>query len=868
MVMGKALFIAEKAVDIADSHEELGHAASSLAASMEGVKRMLGRVRGGSHSEDVMAVNEVLRAIEIKLGEVSDALGRRWLCFNYGAWLVYGAPLLGVNMGSRKMIKQLEKLGADLEDALRVLELNIAARTAESIHMMSAPYSAIHAAFEGDDARAMWTAAFGDSSTASQESVAEMLFSHIRPGACVDADSFISPCVLLSRYLSARVARAGVVSVKDLSRDIGEREVLSWARESVSGGAATSFLPGHMGPVACLAACGENALVSGGTDCCVKTFSSIGGRTLVLVSVQCEHNARVSCLSACAGGTVASGSADGVVRTWSVHQGKGGAAFPVDGPVVAICCIGDAVAHASAGSQCITVSDVATGAVRTRVYGHPGGVTCLASSGATLLSAGADRAVRIWEIEGRAYRMTGEIVQAHARPARHIVVAASFFASVSDFEARVFGSRGETEPVIASRAFPIPAEYRVAAACAHRDSVLVAVSSRKHSGGGAVGQAGRKSGFRWSPLLDKPSSIVSMRNGIYVGFESGRVSWFEYEEGFLSRRGDVAPVSGAVSPPLLSTPAPAALPVAKLPDGNSALVCMPDGSVSVLDFGTTSVAPVLPASRCAIAAIDSSPFGTVVCRGSTVVVYDSLYRETARRLVDGAAFVAQSSSDRVFVAVSHSDDSVSILAAGADLAFELVSMSEKTCPQWPMRVVLGRSYLVWPGATESSLAVLPLSSCDGAPPRGPADVPFATFDGDPVTAIASTGVVLVTLHGSLDVMLWGDPTVGPYVKVGSIPSPAVTIDIEDAGHGRPAIVAGGTDGAAYRLQFDDVPPDEAIVRTHPFVAHPVGCVSVAVQRGARRFASVGNDGSVFVHDILSRFQSDHARPAGIDAKGK
>ena len=827
-----------KIAELTSSYNEAMRLMGGLSGALVVLTEFVQRRIGDGNEVDPQAFGHLtgtLAAIEEKIDEIHATLGKRWGCFPYGKWYVYGAPLAAPcfgRAGSTKLIKQLTDLEGDLSGDIKFLELQMTANAVQSLSALSRVQAAVSSVFAGQEARDFWLSSFGEEFYTSQDAVAAKLAAVVRQVHGQHSDSGLSKAARLCAFLAADMARAATVSARAFAARVGDRPVAEWVSGEVGGRARAVLLPGHHGAVTCMASA-ASTLVTGGLDSTVKVFSVSEQGVPILRSTMVGHNDPVTGVDVCPSrSAVVSGARDGFVRVWSLYTGEPLKVYPASGSVSHLACsdAGHVFYSCDAPSMSVAVRDVLTGDVVAKKYGHVGGVTGMAA-GRTLLTGGADRSLKEWSLaqDGALAR----VPQVHPTAVRFVLRCRHFAASVSDNEIRFYspdtlapdGEAVRLREKVGGGGSVVAAGVLEALGC------VAAVTTEAF---GDLANARLRAAFPGggapldTPLRtdakEAPTAMACMGATAYVGFSTGSIRWYSADpvSGFREM-GAVGP-AGAGSEPLLAGRGAAPLMASS---GEAAVTAHPAGGL-VLHPSGARVA--LPAAATALAPAEDGD-GWLAAHGRSIAVLDG--DGAPVRTIEVGTEVAgiQSSRTRrkVFVDLrrKHGARSVAVLDTASGLVNDLVSepLSRQT-PCAP-RLVLHDRFLVWPGYFDGTLAVL-----DTVDLRTLEPVKYSHLEVDPVSCIASAASWFVTLHGGLDVLLWNDAKAPPLRHLQTFRNPISSIAVSPS----EKIIAGCCDGSV----FVDADGEEV------YVDHAVGPVAVSPGAGSG-FFSVGVEGSLVRH---------------------
>ena len=835
-----------KIAQLTSDYNEAMRLMDGLSGALVVLTEFIQRRVGDGNEVDPQAMGhliDTLGAIEAKIDQIHETLGKSWACFPYGKWYVYGSPLVAPcvgRVGSTKLIKQLTDLEGDLAGDIKFLELQMTANAVQSLSAISSVQAAIAKVFQNRGARDFWIASFGEEFSAGQDGFGDRLMGVVRKIREQHNDSGMSRASKLCAFLAADLARAAVIDVRDFSDAVGRQSVESWIRASVGGRARTVLVPGHFGAVTAMA-CKDGFLVTGGEDATVKVFALSDTGVPMHRTTLVGHNDPVTCVDVCeAESMVTSGSSDGFIRTWSLYGGESVGCYPVSSKVNAMACSGSDILYACAApTMSVNVRNARSGQVVSKMYGHAGGVTSLAvdDSGRAsprAFSSGADRSVKEWSLSEHVH--VSAVPQAHSIAVRHVLVHDSFLASVSNRDVRFYGAHDiGSGGVVARVCERVEGSGTVCGACVMKDRrcvVLVtselfaeSANARLH----AVFPSDDGDVRFVSPLRteagEAPSSLASHNGVVYVGFTTGSVRWFSVGDSGFSEMGSVGAAAKGTDPVLADVVTPPLL----AGRGDRALTAHPPDMLMFHPGGRLVKLPEPATAVCH----DETESGWVVGSGQNLLVFDGDGERVSAFDVGGRVSSVHASPLRrkMFMDVrrKHNVRSIVVCDSASGVCNDLVCEPCPSGSRCKPGLVLNDRYLVWPGYFDGTLAVM-----DTVELRSYEPVRFSHLEVDPVSDIASSKAWFVTLHGGLDVLQWNDVKDGPARRVKTFQNPitSLAVSVNDR------LVAGCADGTVF------VDEDDSDV----FVDHALGPVSVA-PAARSGFYSLGVEGSLVRHHL-------------------
>lgn len=824
-----ALDVSRKIQDTVDTYNDMCKMADWLGASVAAVVDIIERSGSDVDESALIMVRDALRAIDEKLDALRRLVSKKWMCVPYGWMILMCGPNIFWIPTSSKILKDLKSLDNDLVKSMRMLELNIMAGTARAVGALSASQAAVRDMFHGAPARAFWIA-FNDTGTVTQEDLSLELFNHVRDSTGNSNDSLLSKAGLVTSYISAMIARAGVVHATDFSDSVGLLSIDEWISQQLKGIAATVILPGHFGAINCM--CGTpNGIITGGNDGCVKYFSNDSGHAN-MDSVFTNQNDPVLCV-AFDSGWVATGAADGIVKVWELTNESGCESYHATNPVVSICFLAGMIAFACDRLSTITVKRFPKGKTMSKIAGHPGGVTSVTSSKGSIISTGRDRAVRVWMPTDGKFELAYDFAQVDTTIPIFVNSVSSMLISVSRNHVSFLGTEHRFTP-----------DNPTLIACGYSNGVvLCSVSKESPTNTYTVTVVNAESSVSWSFLLaHKPTSMAVFDEATYIGLESGEV--YIYNLGGLL----IGKIEGcsSISQPYLDENnniiAAVAVDRGVLiagPDNvcrfiNSDMVCSNE-----MNFGVASVD-----------ILSTCMHYFVVCAGRELKLFDGELACLYHVELPGYIASVCSHGSEMFVSTSHEikerrkshqgdilDVHVINISDISNVIVELSIQSDRvdtTC--FPICVFSngGIEYVTWP-AVNASISVL-----DYWRSGEKKVVAYSHMDADPVTSIAAAGDHMVTVHGMMDVIVWGCPLSGPIRKALTTTSPVVSVFVRLSISGQLILISGGADGC---VTFTNLYNGEC----RSMLVHSYGPVRI-VGHGERVY-TVGVEGAVSKYDI-------------------
>lgn len=839
-----------KIAELTSDYNEAMRLMEGLSGALVVLTEFIERRVGDGNEVDPKAMRhliDTLAAIEGKIDDIHETMGKRWGCVPYGKWFVYGAPMGAPcfgRAGSTKLIKQLTDLEGDLAGDIKFLELQMTANAVRSLSAISSVQMAIAKVFRNREAREFWISSFGEEFSAGQETFSDRLVSVVRKIREQHNDSDMSRASKLCAYLSADLARAGVIDVRDFSDSIGSQSIEGWIRGSVSGKARAVLAPGHFGAVTAMA-CSKGFLVTGGEDGTVKVFALSETGVPMHRATLVGHNDPVTCVGVCESeGIVASGSRDGFLRTWSLYGGESVACYPVSSEVRAMACGGSDIVYACAApTMSINVRNSRTGEVVSKMYGHAGGVTSLAIDGGRgagaprAFSAGSDRSVKEWLLSEHEHARV--VPQAHSISVRHVLMHDSFLASVSDRDVRFYDpSDISAESELTRVSERVEGGGSVCGACVMKGAgcVVLATSepfaasanARLHAVFPSDGGSVRFTTSIRTATGEAPSSLATHNGVIYVGYTSGSVRWFSLggdrfvEAGFMgsASQGTDPVLADVVTRPLLAG------------RGAGAVYAHPP---DLLRFHPSGQSVPLPEPATAVSHSEAES-GWVVASGKSVTVFgDDGGRRSTFEVAGSVSSLHPSTVRRkMFMDVRRKNNvrSIVVCDTASGVCTDLVCepcLPEGSCSPG---LVMNDRYLVWPGYFDGTLSVMDTVEMLSHEP-----VRYSHLEVDPVTDIATSATWFCTLHGGLDVLLWNDVRNGPFRCIKTFQNPVTSLMVCDGAR----LVSGCADGTV--LVNDDAGEGGGV-----HVDHALGPVSLAPAERSW-FYSLGVDGSLVLHAL-------------------
>lgn len=835
-----------KISELTSDYNEAMRLMSGLSGALVVLTEFIERRIGDANEIDPKAMShliETLAAIEAKIDDIHATIGKKWACFPYGKWYVYGAPVIGPcfgRAGSTKLIKQLSDLEGDLAGDIKFLELQMTANAVQSLSAISSVQGAIAKVFDNRETREFWIASFGDEFTVSQDDVADRLLGVLRGVREQHIDSELSRAYKLCSFLAADLARAAVVTAGGFSNRLGGQGVESWILGSVAHKARTVLVPGHVGPVRAIT-CSEGFLITGGDDASVKVFALSDSGVPMHRATLVGHNDSVTCVDVCGDdGMVVSGSRDGFIRTWSLYGGESVGCYPVSSEVRAMACASEDILYACAApTMSINVRNAKTGSVVSKMFGHAGGVTSIAvdesaEGGTRIFSSGADRSLKQWSLPS--HEQVALVPQAHSIWIRHVLRHDSFLASVSNRDVRFYSPDDiNAESVVARVCERTRGSGEVCGACVVRTRacVVLATSERFAESANARLHAvfpSDEGAVRYQSMLrtdagEAPSCLASYNGLVYVGFTSGSVRWFSLGESGFSELGSVGAAMSGGAPALDDVATPPLMSAR----GDRVVTAHPPNRLAFHPGGTAVKLPE-PAT-----AVSHSEHGTgwVVGAGQKLLVFGDDGERTAEFGVGGTVSSVHASLVRrkLFMDIrrKHNVRTIVVCDSSSGVCNDL--LREPCSPDSMCRpgLVLNDRYMVWPGYFDGTLAVM-----DTVELRSHTPLRYSHLEVDPITDIATSSAWFVTLHGGLDVLMWNDVKDGPRRCVKTFQNPVASVVITAEGR----MVAGCADGTVFADDEDG----------KVFVDHSLGPVTVVNASGGG-FYSLGVESSLVRHHL-------------------
>lgn len=348
---------------------------SHLAGTLDGVQRLL----------DALAARRAWRPCGLPLGKAGILLG----------------PLLGY-FGSKRIVRDLLDLAADLDCDLRFVELQMTANAAMSLSSVAEASVGILAGVSNEEARRFWSQWFRAAPVVPFVRLAEALATeldcppdaarYITCRVCGDSDTVWTDAITYDS-----------VTLEAFAAHVGPMTPREWMRACLAGFGRAVFQPAHVDAVTCMRVHGHS-LVTSSRDCTLKIYLLSDDGTPVYRHTLIGHFKPVTCFDAF-DNIILSGSEDCSLIVWSNDGGKASRRFSLSEPPVCLEIIdGTRAARACRGYMTpIAVFDTVTGDTLFELRGHVGGTLSLdycAESG-TLASGGADRAARLWDVAAR-----------------------------------------------------------------------------------------------------------------------------------------------------------------------------------------------------------------------------------------------------------------------------------------------------------------------------------------------------------------------------------------------------------------------------------------------------------------------------------
>ena len=152
-----------KIAELTSSYNEASRIMGGLSGALMVMTEFIQKRINDGNPVDELANHliETLKAIELKIDEISASAEKKRGIIPHGKWYIWGAPLVGGccgNIGSTKLIKQLTDLEGDLNGDIKFLELQMTANAVQSLHRLAA--DRVAAVFERGRKR-VWSANFG-----------------------------------------------------------------------------------------------------------------------------------------------------------------------------------------------------------------------------------------------------------------------------------------------------------------------------------------------------------------------------------------------------------------------------------------------------------------------------------------------------------------------------------------------------------------------------------------------------------------------------------------------------------------------------------------------------------------------------------
>lgn len=810
----------------------------ALAVMLEFVKN---RINDGNPVDPTMFSHlmNTLKAIEDKIDEIHSTLRKKWMCIPYGKWSVWGLPFtqpcLG-KVGSTKLIKSLTDLEGDLNGDIKFLELQMSANAVQSLSTLARVQTAISSVFRGkEDAREFWVSNFGSEFTVDQKDFAKSLLDVMRRYISTGIDADVSHSNEVCDYISADLAKGGWVDARVFALDIDSLSMKEWINQCIARKSRTVFLPGHSDSVSCI--CSKNGfMVSGSKDGTVKIFAIADNGMPLLRSTLVGHNDEITCVDIDFSiAIVVSGSKDGTVRVWSLFGGCK-QVFAVKSAVTAVHCYDSGILYSCESPSMSIYSRCAnSGEINTTMFGHSGGVYGIETHSDSILSVGADRAIKKWSYSGD---LVDTIHQAHSTCIKALCTAEKWIATVSNDDILF------ADPVKLThkhRKIPVHSKFRgeVKAACPAGDSLVIATMEKfSHSANARLQSFNSRAVVSHDLQIftvpnEEPESITSFKDNVYLGMSSGTILWLKFDGTKKSSkfviRGKIATANSGTSPLLNECKS---IPVLALRNDDAAFAMSNSPNLHIVSTDKTvsfkdSITAISPVNDDKWMVAHGQKITVVEDSGNVVDTYD----------IGGDVVSLQPSTvrNRTFADVRKKPlvRTLSVVDADGGLIRDVVSEPCPVSSSCKPALVLGDKYLIWPGYFKGTLSVLDVDEMRVLEP-----VKYTDVEVDPVTYIASSQTWFVTLHGGLDLLLWKDMK-KPTKRLRTFENPVNSIAIRGS---EKLLVIGCSDGTVRtRSQEDDETVDSEID-----VFHSVGDVAVAAND--KRGYSVGIDGSLVKHD--------------------
>jgi hypothetical protein len=331
-------------------------------------------------------VQDNLQAVETAVGEVARIYNARMCGLPYGASFLFGAAYFG-EFGSRRVLRTLGALDADLAADVRFLHLYVSANSAICLSQMSKQN--VLSRLKDKRARDFWSM-------------------HMDSDDCVDAAALVQALAHVLPDRSPEVIRYAVTGVCDgadrvfvdtFGKALGEGGLEEWIEAAERGPALTCLSPAHTAAVTAASARGD-LLATASADRTVKLFTLATGGAPALKHVFIGHTAPATAVAVTPDRRRVVSAGGGAILIWNTARGTRERALSTPAPVLALFASDERVMFTTArrGGD-VTVASALTGDTLCEFIPHAAGCAAavLLEGGARVMTWGRDGSVAWWD---------------------------------------------------------------------------------------------------------------------------------------------------------------------------------------------------------------------------------------------------------------------------------------------------------------------------------------------------------------------------------------------------------------------------------------------------------------------------------------
>ena len=412
VIFNSVLSILNKLQDLRDSYTDAYRMFSGINGSLTVMMEFMAS-RIGEHNDIppkmLSHISETLAAVQDAVSDVARMYNATFCGIPYGATLIFGGAYFGT-YGSRRVLRTLSALDADLSADIRFLQLYMSANTAVCLSQLSKQNVLV--SLKDKRARDFWSMHMDSDDRVDAAALLQAL-AHAMPDRTLD----------VLRYVVSGVTDSlDQVFVDTFGRALGEAGIGEWVDAAERGPAITCFSPAHTAAVNAAVVRGD-LLATASADRTVKLFSLAPDGAPALKHVFIGHSGPVSAVAITPDRRRVVSACGSALFVWNTARRERERALLTPSAVQSISVSDDRILFTTGrrGGD-VTVVSALTGETLCEFIPHAAGAAAcvLLEGGRRVMTWGQDGSVAEWDAD------SGSRLRHCKKPAfaKHVPVAA------------------------------------------------------------------------------------------------------------------------------------------------------------------------------------------------------------------------------------------------------------------------------------------------------------------------------------------------------------------------------------------------------------------------------------------------------------